>query len=116
MEKQFIISEIVFWYDGPLMVRGITTGGGQVLALILDEHGQDGNAPWIATEISQDIMDGVLANKIDLRDVFLKYNIGKVFTGSFGGGVSEFATLTPVEGEISNEWLPEENCFLFGKS
>ena len=115
MEKEFIISEILMWYDGPLMVRGMTFQGGQIFALILNEHGKDGNAPWIAAEISQEIMDGVLANKIDLRDVFTKYNIDKAFTGSFEGGVSEFATLKPIEGEIPNEWLPESDCFLCPK-
>lgn len=127
MEKVFTITKILYWYDGPLMVQGKTDTGGDIFALIVDMHPWNILSDeefavlkpclggfWIAAEVSPDIMEGILFNKVDLRDIFLVHRLdGHAYTGNFGGGVGEVATLMPLADPISDEWLPLKDCFLF---
>lgn len=113
MEKKFTIDKILLWYDGPLMVQGHTDNH-FIFALVVDEpRKEDGFSPWIVAEITEYTMKGILTNKIDLRDVFLIHRIETAYTGYFGGGEGEIATIEPIADPIPNHMLPAADCFLF---
>ena len=107
---KFTITEVLFYYDGPIMVRGLTEANEPVLACVVDEKNRD--MIWVAVQVSTETMDGILANKIELRDAYTIHRIGPVYTGENIGCEDDVATVTDFGIGMPEEWLPNEGCYL----
>lgn len=71
--KTLTITRILIWFDSePQLVRGLTENCIDVLAVAIPTD--DDSLKYLAVEVSPDIIDGVIQNKIDLRDVFTIHN------------------------------------------
>lgn len=106
---QFTVTEVLDEYDGPMMVYGQMENGELALAMVYDDD--FGYRLWFAAIVSSETIDGVLANKITLRNAF-KSHIGPIWLGDAIDYAGSVTTLTPLDGDLPDTWLSAEGCYL----
>ena len=99
------VEEILYWYDGPIMVRLRLETGEDAVAAVVDDDDKNG-FKWLAARVAPDTMRAVLDDTAELRDVFTSSRKGNALTGSFGGGIGETVCLEQLAGEPDDDWLP----------
>lgn len=102
---RYSVRETLLWYDGPILTRGTLSNGEFILAMSVEDD------LMVAVELFPEIMDAVVNSSVTLREAFTTHRVGRAWRcpPAGDGGTVEIETM---EGEIPEEWLSDEGCYL----
>jgi len=101
--------EVLMWYDGPLQFIGKI--GDDLYMVYLSER-EETHDKWMFIPISQQRINEVLANKITLRDMFLKAEKGYIYevTLTYKDGLEDKCVQLACE-DIPEDELPKQGAY-----
>lgn len=98
---QLNITDILIWYDGPQIVKGILPRTDREFLMVA--VGRDFKG--VAIELSSDDMKKVLSNQLTLQQAYIKNKIGPFYYGIIVGNGC-MTEITSVSGNVPQEFIP----------
>lgn len=104
------VVEVLFYYDGPLIVHARTPEGQDIITTVYDQN--DDSFLYLGARVSPETLRLVIDDKIDFRDPFTTHRIGAALTAKDVGGEGSVNTWTEMDTEPPEAWLPAPDVTL----
>jgi hypothetical protein len=106
------VSRILYFFDRPIHVLAHLPDGTAVLAILLDDEPARGR--WMAAQVGPDILAGVLANQVPVRDAFTTSRLAGTpqYEAETTGEIGASLDMLPAAAAFTDEELPEPDTYL----
>lgn len=110
-----LVEDVLIWYDEPLLFIGaFEEGGAQHLVVLASRERtpQTSKDLWMFAPLSQEDVEGILGDKVELRSVFAANTEGWVFLAECDHKVEETTVMKINCRDVPESFLPDKGLRL----